>query len=96
MNDEELRYRRAKARVKSIRGFYSHATVYLVINLVLILFKFIDGPWRWGFHYQDWYLTPLLWGIGLLFHFLSVFVFKGFFGAEWEERKIKEYMDRKR
>jgi hypothetical protein len=35
------------------------------------------------------------WGIGLLAHGLSVFAFRGAFGRNWEERKIREYLDRR-
>jgi len=42
-----------------------------------------------------WFYWPLLgWGIGIAIHGLSVFVFGQFFGSEWEERKIKEIMDK--
>ena len=46
-----------------------------------------------------WFIWPLMgWGIGFAFHALSVFVFyPGIgtgFGADWEERKIKEIMEK--
>ena len=34
------------------------------------------------------------WGLGLIAHGLSVFAFNGAFGKDWEERKIREYLDR--
>lgn len=40
-----------------------------------------------------WFLYPLGgWGIGLATHGLFTFGFYGI-GAEWEERKIKQYME---
>jgi uncharacterized integral membrane protein len=48
-------------------------------------------------------ITPALWGIGLLCHGICVFKKNSFlngsykksvFGKEWEERKIKELMDK--
>jgi hypothetical protein len=43
-----------------------------------------------------WFGFPMLgWGIGLLAHGLSVFAFRGWFGPQWEERKIREYLDRR-
>jgi hypothetical protein len=42
-----------------------------------------------------WFYWPLLgWGIGLFFHGMSVFVFSKFPGKQWEERKIKEVMNK--
>ena len=39
-------------------------------------------------------LYPLAgWGIGIVIHGLTTFPF-GIFGKEWEERKIKEYMEK--
>ena len=42
-----------------------------------------------------WFYWPLFgWGIGILIHGLTVFVFEGRFGREWEEKKIKEIMEK--
>ena len=93
--EEHDTYKRAKKRVKSIKGFYRHLTVYVIINLFLLIMD--------NFHFHNWDLhfvgypnwtVPIFWGIGLTFHFLSVFVFRGFFGDAWEERKIKEIMNK--
>jgi hypothetical protein len=37
--------------------------------------------------------TAFFWGIGLAFHALNVFAKDIMFGRNWEEKKIKEYMD---
>ncbi|NJS41067.1 2TM domain-containing protein [Candidatus Gracilibacteria bacterium] len=35
------------------------------------------------------------WGIGILFHAAGVYIFDGrFFGADWEEKKIQEILDK--
>ena len=38
------------------------------------------------------YSTWLFWGIGIFFHWLSVFGFKNLLGSSWEEKKIRELM----
>jgi len=38
--------------------------------------------------------TPFFWGIGLLVHGLSVFGRNLLFNSDWEEKKIKELMDK--
>ncbi|MDR2967338.1 MAG: 2TM domain-containing protein [Methanobacteriaceae archaeon] len=88
-NHDDEKYKRAKKRLKEIKGFYIHLFVYIVINIFLFIINTVSTPGAW------WFLFPLLfWGIGLLFHFLRVFVFENkIFGKEWEEKKIKEYMD---
>jgi hypothetical protein len=90
MDDQEI-YQRAKRRVGQIRGFYVHATVYLLVNVLLIGINLLTS------RDHIWFIFPLLgWGIGLLAHGLSVFGLVGFLGSDWEDRKIKEIVDKQR
>jgi hypothetical protein len=91
--EREEAYLRAKKRVKEITGFYWHLGAYVIVNLFLIgLIGFNSGDfWNFGT-----FSTPFFWGIGLAFHFLGVFGKNFFFGKQWEERKIKEYMEKDR
>jgi len=95
----EQQFIKAKKKVKDIKGFYSHLVVYIAVNI------FISGIILYGLTYDgndDFkeamsnfgvYSTWLFWGIGLFFHWLSVFGFKSFLGKNWEEKKIKELME---
>lgn len=90
-------YLRAKRKVEILKGFYQHFIVFIIINTVLILFsanvfnaKEID--------FSNWviYVTTFFWGIGLFFH--AVFVlfelyFKNKFLKQWEENKIRQFME---
>ena len=90
MEDQQA-YNRAKKRVRQIKGFYIHAGVYGVVNLLLIAINSATTP------RQIWFFWPLIgWGIGLAAHGLSVFGLGEFLGAEWEERKIKKIIDERR
>ena len=95
---KEQQYLKAKKRVKDIKGFYSHFSVYVVINIFLSVF-IVYGLTKDGSDFTDaithfgTYSTWLFWGIGLFFHWLGVFGFKGILGKSWEEKKIKEIMD---
>jgi len=91
---EEQKYLRAKKRVKSIKGFYVHLMVYLLVNAFLLIARvFSDGGievlWEW-----QSYNTVLFWGIGLAFHAFGVFGMDILFGKNWEDQKIKEFMDK--
>lgn len=93
----EERYERARKKVKDIKGFYTHLTVYLLVNAGIILLRM--GIFQGGLvnlEVPDWtyFTTPFFWGIGLAFHGLYVFQHKFSFFKRWEERKIKEYMDK--
>ena len=72
MSEEQI-YEEARKRVEAKQGFFIHLTVYILVNLMLVLiWAFASGG---GF---PWFIFPLGgWGIGLLLHFLSVFVFGG-------------------
>jgi hypothetical protein len=86
---ETERYERARARVSSLRGFYKHAVVYVLVNLGLLVVNLVTSTHRL------WVLWVALgWGIGLAAHALGVFVFRGRIGSDWEQRKVREEMER--
>ena len=93
--EEQARLEKARKKVKAIKGFYSHLGAYLIVNTVLIIMHTADLEpdetfWSW-----NTFSTAFFWGIGLLCHAFGVFGTDVFLGAGWEERKIKEYMDKK-
>ena len=91
---ENQKYIRAQKKVKSIKGFYVHLFVYLGVNAFLILARVISGE---GVGLLlDWssYGTMFFWGIGLAFHAFGVFGMDIILGKSWEDKKIKELMDK--
>ena len=85
--DEQARYEAAKQRVEDIKGFYIHIVTYVVVNAVLLIINLVSSP------EYCWFIWPLMgWGIGLVIHAFTVF--STFWGKEWEERKIKEIMEK--
>jgi hypothetical protein len=87
--DEQARYDRAKKRVEEIKGFYVHLFVYVLVNLSLLFINLLTSP------HHFWFYWPLFfWAIGVAAHGISVFGPDRFWGQDWEERKIKEIMDR--
>lgn len=89
-NVENEKYLRAKKRVKAIKGFYIHALVYLLVNLFLAFFSFQkNGEFNFG---NFWGMG--FWGIGLAVHGASVFLPDFILGKNWEEKKIRELMDK--
>jgi len=86
--EEEKRIRR---RVRKIRDFYSHLVVYLVVNAILVVVWYFTSG---GF---PWFVFPLGgWGIGIFFHWYSVFVEDGLLGKNWEDRKVKQLMEKEK
>jgi hypothetical protein len=87
MNEEGIKYQRAKKRVEALRGFYTHLGVYVLVNIVLFLINIVTSP------DSLWFFWPLLgWGIAIVVHAFSVFGSGRLFGADWEEKKIREIM----
>jgi len=67
--DEEI-YEEAKKIVEEKKGFRTHFIVYLCVNALLVVIWAFTGR---GF---PWFVFPLGgWGIGVLFHFLNIYVF---------------------
>ncbi len=92
---EQEKLEKAKKRVEKIKGFYVHATAYVLVNLFLLLAA--TGLFSNGFinlHMPGWahFTTPFFWGIGLFFH--GVGVFKSGVFKKWEDRKIKEFLEK--
>ena len=93
---EEDRYVKAQKKVKEIKGFYAHLFWYVVVNLFLTfggvfsqLLRGEDMDIHLGFS-PVWFF----WGIGLAFHWFGVFGKNIVFSKDWEERKIKEFIDK--
>ena len=96
VNDKNIQYERARKRVKKIKGFYIHALVYVLVNLFLILSTSIKYDSFETFFQQNQFWGIGLWGIGLFAHGLSVFLPNFILGKNWEEKKIRELMERNR
>lgn len=86
-NDRE-KYESARKRVKEIKEFYSHLLAYVVVNLFLMAVNLLTSP------EHLWFFWPMLgWGVGIAVHAMKTFNLMPFLGKDWEERKLKEFMD---
>ena len=87
--DDRDRYERARRRVGEIRAFYMHLTVFVGVNILLHIINFVTSPRAY------WAIWPLLgWGIGLVAHGVATYRWLPFAGKDWEERKIRELMEK--
>ncbi|MFN3954541.1 MAG: 2TM domain-containing protein [Pararhodobacter sp.] len=81
--------REAMEYVRDLQGFYVHLIQYVVIMLALAALNLWLSP---GFL---WVVFPALgWGLGVLFHGLSVFEVINLFGRDWERRQIARRLRR--
>ena len=49
MEDQQQRYERARARVQAIKGFYIHASVFVVVNIGLFVINALTRGSRVGY-----------------------------------------------
>ena len=98
--NREQQYIRAQRRVEEIKKFYKHLVVYILINLVFIgrrIYKDIvyrDESVMDAFLDISNYNLFFWWGVIVFLHGFSVFAKGKLFSKKWEERKIKEYMNK--
>jgi len=70
---------------------YLHAAIYVIVNFFLLVLNLLTSP------SMLWFLWPLLgWGAGLAVHAFLVFGAGRTWGREWEERKIRQFMEQER
>jgi len=91
---EQDNYIQAKKKLDKIKGFYAHLFWYLVVNAFIAFIVLKNSNPEdltfWSFS------TAIFWGIGLAFHAYGVFAKNWLFTKNWEERKIKEFMENDR
>lgn len=85
---EEFRYARAKEKVTKLRDFYSHLTIYLIFVPIFVILNIMTTPFPWA-------IFPIAgWGLGVLGHAADTFSWNPFLSKDWEQRKIREFMER--
>ena len=85
MSEEEIR-KIATERVKAKKGFFSHLTAYILVNLMLIAIWYFTGT---KYFWPMWVL--LFWGIGLIVNAITVFARRD---TGWEKREVEKEIAR--
>jgi len=84
VKDEKLERARQVARRKM--DFLRHAIIYLVVMAVLAVINNVTGG-----GYQWWLWPALGWGIGVVAHFLSAFLYAG---GSLEKRLVQKELEK--
>ena len=87
--EEEKLYKVAKKKVRRLRSFYSNLLSYLAIGTFLTFINWWTNP---GYWWVKW--VWIGWGIGIFFHGLGLYRKSILFSDDWEERKIREEMEK--
>ena len=91
MPNEENKRREAIDYVKQLRRFYRDLMSFIVINVILVVINLISSP-----HQLWFYWVTIFWGLGLFYHAITVFGPARKFNKEWEERKVQEYLNKRK
>lgn len=79
----------AWGRVRSLRRFYTHLSVFLIVNFFLVLLDLSTQG-------ETWFFMPLLaWGLVMGLHAAQAYEMLPWFTQDWEQRKVREYMEQK-
>jgi 2TM domain len=87
--NEDLAKLRARKKLKKLKGFYINLICYCIFIPFIIYINLRYSP-----EYHWFWYSIGGWGISILFNAWSVFGPELFLGSDWEDRKIKELMDK--
>lgn len=97
--DKATKLERVKKRVEDLKKFYKHVAVFVVVHVFFIgrrIFRDIDFGDSIFEAFTDIsnYRLFFWWTIILILHAVKTYRFDFLFGKDWENRKIKEEMDK--
>ena len=86
-NNEDKLFKLAQKKVKKKKAFYRHLQAFVMVNMALFFIGLMENDPFGAIP------VPIFWGIGLGFHYASVFGLPGGkLTDEWEEQELeKEY-----
>ena len=76
--------KRIRKQVKDLKNFYTHLAVYFAVMVLLFVIDYQDAG-NWWVHYP-----AIGWGIAVVVQGVSI----GFFSTSWEDKKVKELMEK--
>ncbi|HLV61721.1 2TM domain-containing protein [Galbibacter sp.] len=76
-------------KYKKLKEFYTNLTAYVLVIPFLAWINHITSP------EFSWVIFPIIgWGIGLAIHGMEAYNYHPFLGKDWEEKKMKEIMNK--
>jgi 2TM domain-containing protein len=77
-------------RVKSLRLFYTHLTIYVIVNFIILLID-VSTPG------DPWFYQVLLgWGLFVGLHAAYTYELLPWSSRDWEQRKVQELIEQQR
>jgi len=95
-DENDIEYQKAKRQVERLRGFYAHLFVYIAVNVMIVYYNYTHlKPGESYFQFKNFF-TATIWGIALVSHAAVVILSKTHYFQNWEEKKIRELMDKEK
>ncbi len=89
---QEERYLKATKRIKKLKEFYIHLSVYIIFNTASLMLIYTGYDVKINFWRVGPFVTPFWWGLGLAVHALIVFGPHLSFLKHWEEKKLDQFI----
>jgi hypothetical protein len=91
--EEEKLYHKAQRIVKRTKNYYNAIIGYFAVCTFLTLLNWYQMNFT---NYGHWWVGWVWfgWGIGMFFYTINYYKRDVFFGENWEQRKIKEEMEK--
>jgi hypothetical protein len=91
--EEEKLYKEARKRVRRRKSYYSAIISYFAVGTFLTFLNWYTQRDEDTIHW--WVIWVWFgWGIGMFFYTISFFKSGVVFGQDWEDRKIKEEIEK--
>ncbi|WP_294286973.1 2TM domain-containing protein [uncultured Chryseobacterium sp.] len=96
ISKDDIRYKEAEKQVKKIKGFYTSLFIYFAVNIFILYLNYRDLKPEETIWQLKYFSLPIFWGIAVVIHGLRTFMPNFMLGSNWEDRKIKELMDKEK
>lgn len=80
----------ARRYVRALREFWWLLLVAVLVVAACATVNLLTAPGRWWF---VWVVFGF--GVALAFKAVRLFALRNFLGSEWEERKVREYLEQR-
>ena len=90
LNTNETKYRRAQDRVSELKEFYGKIFRGILAIIIVAAINYYKNEWTY-----PWFLW-VVFGVGLSLSIRAIRLFAAnfFLGKNWEERKVRELMNK--
>ncbi|WP_379967343.1 2TM domain-containing protein [Epilithonimonas sp. UC225_85] len=94
MENQSLKYQLAREKVNRIKYLYFHILAYVIIDLGLLIMRYVQSDSWEDFLSLDHFMTLFIWTLVLSIHLICVFALPLIFGEKWEEKKIQKILNK--